>query len=303
MKAKGLQGRMEMRREKKRLQREGKFENVESIEHALRERRARAWLAKQRTRGEPEVPCDDCDPQGQAWGVEDDERDGQNASDAETQDGKPRKLKSIPNVRLGRKSVYAREKAQAEAEDAHARWAIHQRAKAIEAMGGESAARAIVDAIIEEEDSKAALKEELHKDEREKRRTGQDTSGMNGALNAFESEERGRIMLEVMAEKEGTGVPVGSGEGVEDIKKAVDARLDEKRQAEAEAKTRDADTEASRGLQPQNREVSITQSPSPSTAPSSADTGAESPNHFETPLSSPREATCATHASGNDPVA
>ena len=287
MKAKGLQGRMEMRREKKRLQREGKLENVDSIERALRERRAKAWLAKQRTGGEPEVPCDNCVPEDQAWGAENEERDTQNASDTETQDGKPRKRKSIPNVRLGRKWVFAREKAQAEAEDAHARWAIHQRAKAIETMGGESAARAIVDAIIEEEDSKAALKEELHRDEREKRRKGQDTSGINGALDAIESEERGRIMLEVLAEKEGTGVPVVSREGIEDIKKAVDARLHEKRQAEA--KNPDADTEANRGLQAQNQEVSITQSPSASPAPSSPDTDVESPSHYETPLSSPRE--------------
>ena len=192
MRAKGLKGQMEMRRERKRLQHEGAFASVETVEQALRERRAKAWLAKQASNAEPQEPCENCGPGDKAWGSEEAApvfRQGD--TDSEAGDKGLKTCRSITGVYFGRKSTMARKKAQEDAEEAHAKWAIRQRAKAIEALGGESAARAVIDAIIDQEDSKATLKERLHKEEMQHKESGEYSIGAKGVVDAVDEEKKG----------------------------------------------------------------------------------------------------------------
>ena len=219
MKAKGLSGRMEIRRERKRLRAEGAFADIESVERALQERRAKAWLEKQARSVEPlpQRPCNNCSPGDQELSNEAQSSDqGRFHGEGSARKLKPRRTGS--SVRFGRKAVIAREKAQEDAEEAHAMWAIRQRVKAIEALGGASAARAVVDGIVREEDSRAALKEDLHQYELNERGRGQDSVDARR-----DDEEKGKQASDASAKKEENSISDLSTSSAEHFSKTLGA--------------------------------------------------------------------------------
>lgn len=284
MKAKGLKGRIEMRRERKRLRREGALTDIEGVERALRERRAKAWLEKQASRMEPQEPCENRD-----WGNEEAAQQfGIESTGGGDWSRRPKDGKSSHRVRFGRKSVIARRKAQEDAEEAHAKWAIRQRAKAIESMGGESAARAVVDAIVAQEDSKAALKEQLHKNKLQKEESGQSSSGAKQVLDAIDDGKKGQLALDAILTKE-NGVPgLGLGEANEYTKSPQ--ALQEIEELE-EAKKKEVQENTDHNLGHIRKTSSMSQPPPLSTSSSTTKPSSELHTDVDTPPLNPPKST------------